>query len=196
MGIKITDLVDQQAMQQLADLGTRFDDIKAKYVQIANELINGINIKVTVIGDLEKLDNLVRTQSRQLIDTSKQLTAAVEEEQQVLKRTTATIAEQLQKNAQYNAKKRENINIDKEAMQIGALSKIVAVEGFGQGLHYVVGKDDVVHLGSGADTHSVEIVAFRGAGHAVGGKDKVFAVEYGVNFVAGGVDNVAEIDRL
>lgn len=118
MGIKITDLVDQQAMQQLADLGTRFDDIKAKYVQIANELINGINIKVTVIGDLEKLDNLVRTQSRQLIDTSKQLTAAVEEEQKVLKRTTATIAEQLQKNAQYNAKKRENINIDKEAMQI------------------------------------------------------------------------------
>ena len=118
MAIKITDLVDQQAMQQLTDLATKFDEIKAKYVQIATELIAGINIKVTVVGDLDKLDTLVRSTSRQLIDTSRQLTAAVEEEQQALKRTTATIAEQLQKNAEYNAKKRENINIDKEAMQI------------------------------------------------------------------------------
>ena len=118
MAIKITDLVDQQAMQQLTDLATKFDEIKAKYVQIATELIAGINIKVTVVGDLERLDTLVRTTSRQLIDTSKQMTAAVEEQQQALKRTTATIAEQLQKNAQYNAGIRETIKIDEQALDI------------------------------------------------------------------------------
>lgn len=118
MGIKITDLVDPQAMTQLQDLGVKFDEIKQKYVQIANTLIQGINIKVTVIGDLEKLDTLVRTTSRDLIDTSKQMTAAVEEQQQALKRTTAVVAEQLQKNAQYNASVRERTNVDKEAMAI------------------------------------------------------------------------------
>lgn len=118
MGIKITDLVDPQAMTQLQDLGVKFDEIKQKYVQIAQTLIQGINIKVTVIGDLDKLDALVRTTSRDLIDTSKQMAAAVEEQQQALKRTTAVVAEQLQKNAQYNASVRERTNVDKEAMAI------------------------------------------------------------------------------
>lgn len=118
MGIKINDLVDPQAMTQLQDLGVKFDEIKQKYVQIAQTLIQGINIKVTVIGDLDKLDALVRTTSRDLIDTSKQMTAAVEEQQQALKRTTAVIAEQLQKNAQYNSSVRERANVDKEAMAI------------------------------------------------------------------------------
>lgn len=118
MGIKINDLVDPQAMTQLQDLGVKFDEIKQKYVQIAQTLIQGINIKVTVIGDLDKLDALVRTTSRDLIDTSKQMTAAVEEQQQALKRTTAVVAEQLQKNAQYNASVRERTNVDKEAMAI------------------------------------------------------------------------------
>lgn len=117
MAIKITDLVDQQAMQQLADLRTRFDDVKSKYVEVANALLGGLTIKVSVVGDLEKIDTLLRTTSKKLIDITKQHTAVVAEQQQVLTRTTATIADQLQKNAQYNASKRESTNVDKEAMQ-------------------------------------------------------------------------------
>lgn len=105
MGIKITDLVDMNARQQLTDLLTTFDEVRSKYVQIANELVNGINIKVTIIGDLEKLDNLVRVQSRQLVQATQQMQSAVAQQNTVLGNTTNTIsralAEQEKLNKQY-----------------------------------------------------------------------------------------------
>ena len=105
MAIKITDLVDMNARQQLTDLLTTFDEVRSKYVQIANELVNGINIKVTIIGDLEKLDNLVRVQSRQLVQATQQMQSAVAQQNTVLGNTTNTIsralAEQEKLNKQY-----------------------------------------------------------------------------------------------
>lgn len=105
MGIKITDLVDMNARQQLTDLLTTFDEVRSKYVQIANELVNGINIKVTIIGDLEKLDNLVRVQSRQLVQATQQMQSAIAQQNTLLGNTTNTIsralAEQEKLNKQY-----------------------------------------------------------------------------------------------
>ena len=93
------------ARQQLTDLLTTFDEVRSKYVQIANELVNGINIKVTIIGDLEKLDNLVRVQSRQLVQATQQMQSAVAQQNTVLGNTTNTIsralAEQEKLNKQY-----------------------------------------------------------------------------------------------
>lgn len=118
MGIKITDLVDQQAMQQLTDLGNRFDDIKTKYIQIANELVNGINIKVTVIGDLEKLDNLVRVQSHELVQVTQQMQSAVAQQNTIIRNTTNTISRALAEQERLNKTQRESYQQDEQAQRL------------------------------------------------------------------------------
>ena len=118
MAIKITDLVDQQAMQQLTDLMAKFDEIKAKYVQIAGELVAGINVKVTVVGDLEKLDNLVRVQAQNMVQNSQQLTAAVNQQNTVLRNTTNTISRALAEQEKLNRQYREGAQVTSSWKQI------------------------------------------------------------------------------
>ena len=46
MSVKITDLVDEKAIQQLKDLQVEFATTRDKYVEIAKELVNGIKINI------------------------------------------------------------------------------------------------------------------------------------------------------
>lgn len=107
MSIKISDLVDPEYKAQLNQVVTDLEAVQTRYVQIAEKLVNGINIKVTVIGDLEKLDNLIRVTSREMIQAGNQMQGVVQRQNQLLGNTTNTISRALAEQEKLNKAHRE-----------------------------------------------------------------------------------------
>ncbi len=107
MGIRIDDLVAPEAKQQLTEFMDTMEAVKVKYVRICNELIAGINIKVTVIGDLDKLDQLVRSTARETIAAGNQMQAATNKLNTALGNTTNTISRALAEQEKINRQYRE-----------------------------------------------------------------------------------------
>lgn len=107
MSIKISDLVDPEYKTQLNQVVTDLEAVQTRYVQIAEKLVNGINIKVTVIGDLEKLDNLIRVTSREMIQAGNQMQGVVQRQNQLLGNTTNTISRALAEQEKLNKAHRE-----------------------------------------------------------------------------------------
>lgn len=107
MAITIRDLVDPEYKTQLNQVVTDLEAVRTRYVQIAEKLVNGINIKVTVIGDLEKLDNLIRVTSREMIQAGNQMQGVVQRQNQLLGNTTNTISRALAEQEKLNKAHRE-----------------------------------------------------------------------------------------
>lgn len=118
MGIRIDDLVAPEARQQLTDFMATMESVKQKYVQICNEMIAGINIKVTVIGDLEKLDMLVRNGAREMVAANTQMQGATDRLGTALGNTTAQIAEELKQVAKLSSEQQKKIKVDEESLRV------------------------------------------------------------------------------
>jgi hypothetical protein len=114
----ITDLVAQDALDQLDKLDTAIEGTLGKFQDCARELARGLKVNVEVNGDLDRLKDLSNTQMQQAAQATQQLTAQLQQQQQVVSRTTAAIAEQLQKQAQANEATRQSISVNREAMAI------------------------------------------------------------------------------
>ena len=95
MGIRIDDLVAPEAKTELTNFLATMESVKNRYVEICREMVAGISIKVTVIGDVDKLDNLVRVQSRELVQASSQMQGAATRLNGAIANTTNTISRQL-----------------------------------------------------------------------------------------------------
>lgn len=107
MGIRIDDLVAPEAKTELTNFLTTMESVKNRYVEICQSMIAGINIKVTVIGDVDKLDNLVRVQSRELVQASNQMQGAATRLNGAIANTTNTISRQLAEQEKINRQYRE-----------------------------------------------------------------------------------------
>ena len=107
MGIKIDDLVAPEAKQALNDFLATLESVNAKYVQICQQMIHGINIKVTVIGDLDKLDAIVRNGAREYVAAGNQMQAASAKLNAALGNTTNTISRALAEQEKINRQYRE-----------------------------------------------------------------------------------------
>lgn len=114
----ITDLVAQDALDQLDKLDTAIEGTLGKFQDCARELARGLKVNVEVNGDLDRLKDLSNTQMQQAAQATQQLTAQLQQQQQVVSRTTAAIAEQLQKQAQANEATRQSVSVNREAMAI------------------------------------------------------------------------------
>lgn len=114
----ITDLVAQDALDQLDKLDTAIEGTLGKFQDCARELARGLKVNVEVNGDLDRLKDLSNTQMQQAAQATQQLTAQLQQQQQVVNRTTAAIAEQLQKQAQANEATRQSVSVNREAMAI------------------------------------------------------------------------------
>lgn len=107
MGIRIDDLVAPEAKTELTNFLATMESVKNRYVEICREMVAGISIKVTVIGDVDKLDNLVRVQSRELVQASSQMQGAATKLNTALGNTTNTISRALAEQEKINRQYRE-----------------------------------------------------------------------------------------
>ncbi len=118
MGVKITDLVDQAAFDQLKDLDNKLSELRNNYANIAKELAGGIQVKVEAVGDLDKLNTLIAQKAQEAQKATTALNGVVEQQQQVMAKTTAQIAETLQKEAALTDNKRKQVSVNREALDI------------------------------------------------------------------------------
>ncbi len=105
--VKITDLVDQSAIDQIQKLDKEIKTLLDTYTNTAKELAKGINIEVKVAGDIDKLEALRSGKTQEAIDTQKKLTEAVQQQAQVVANTSNTISRQLQEQEKLNKSQRE-----------------------------------------------------------------------------------------
>jgi len=114
----ITDLVAQQAMDQLAQLDRAMEGTLTQFQNCARELAQGLKIPVEVTGDVEALRTLTNTVMRDAQQATQQLTQQLQQQQQVVANTTNTISRQLQAQENLNKAQREAFQQDQQAQQL------------------------------------------------------------------------------
>ena len=105
---KITDFVDQSAIDGLKRLRDEMIQAKETYIQVAGELAKGLKVSVDGLDQLERLTNDVANLQRQAAEAAKRHNSAVAEQGQILGRTTAVIAEALQEQNRLNRQVRQS----------------------------------------------------------------------------------------
>lgn len=118
MGIRIDDLVAPEAKAELTAFLATMESVKTRYVEICREMVQGINIKVTVVGDVEKLDELIKVQSREMVTATNQMQTASNQLQTALGNTTNTISRQLAEQEKLNKTQREAYQLNQSALDI------------------------------------------------------------------------------
>lgn len=107
MAVKITDLVDQSAIDQLIKLNDEIRALRDVYSSVAQELSKGLDVPVKVSGDLDKLNALLAEKTREAAAAQAQLTTALERQQAVIGQTTPVISRQLMEMERVNRTQRD-----------------------------------------------------------------------------------------
>ena len=116
--LKITDIVDKQAIEDVQKLSDELAKAHRIYTDAAKELANGLKINVEVIGDLDKLDKLIATTAQKANAATKSLNEQMAKTQQVTAKTTNTISRELAEIEKSNKAKREQVQVDEQAVQL------------------------------------------------------------------------------
>ena len=82
----ITDLVAQQALDQLDELDRKMEGTLTQFQDCARELARGIKIPVEVTGDLERLRELANTTMQRAGQAAQQYTQQLQQQQQLQRR--------------------------------------------------------------------------------------------------------------
>ena len=80
----ITDLVAQEALDQLETLDRKMEGTLQQFKDCALELAKGIKIPVEVNGDLQQLQQLANTTMQRAGQAAQQYTQCLQQQQQVL----------------------------------------------------------------------------------------------------------------
>ena len=103
----ITDLVAQEALDQLEALNGAMEETYKTFADVGKELAKGLKIPVEVQGDLDKITQVYNTQMKNAAQTTQQLTQIQQQQQQVIANTTNTISRQLAEQEKLNKAHRE-----------------------------------------------------------------------------------------
>ena len=114
----ITDLVAQEAMQQLEELDRAMEGTLQQFQNCARELAQGLKIPVEVTGDVDALRTLTNSVMRDAQQATQQLTQQLQQQQQVVANTTNTISRQLQAQENLNKAQREAFTQDQQAQDL------------------------------------------------------------------------------
>lgn len=114
----ITDLVAQEALDQLAALDQAMKDTLEQYNAVGRELAKGLKIPVEVQGDLDKITQVYNTQMRNAAQATQQLTTIQQQQQQVIANTTNTISRQLAEQEKLNKAQRESYTEQQRGLDI------------------------------------------------------------------------------
>lgn len=116
--IKITDLVDEKVFEDLEKLSENIKTVKQQYVEAARELAQGLNMKISTSGDLEKFNNAVAESSRKAQQATEQLNTTIDRQREIIGQTTNTISRELAEIEKENKAKRDAFAQDKSALEI------------------------------------------------------------------------------
>lgn len=114
----ITDLVAQEAIQQLEQLDRAMEGTLQQFQTCARELAQGLKIPVEVTGDVDALRTLTNSVMREAQQATQQLTQQLQQQQQVVANTTNTISRQLQAQENLNKAQREAFQQDQQAQDL------------------------------------------------------------------------------
>lgn len=103
----ITDLVAQEALDQLADLDRAMEETYKTFADVGKELAKGLKIPVEVQGDLDELEKVYTKQMQRAAQATQQLTSIQQQQAQVIANTTNTISRQLAEQEKLNKATRE-----------------------------------------------------------------------------------------
>lgn len=107
MSVKITDLVDERAIQQLKDLQVEFTMTKEKYAEIAKEIAQGLSFKIDGLADLQKYNEMLNRQTKEESETREKLNNIIKKRDEVIANTTNTISRELAEQEKLNKAHRE-----------------------------------------------------------------------------------------
>ena len=93
--IKITDLVPQETIDRIRELDAEMQKLVERYANTARELAKGLEIKVSVIGDIDKIEKIYVEKTREAAETARQMNAVMDEQRKVVTDTTSAIAREL-----------------------------------------------------------------------------------------------------
>ena len=114
----ITDLVAQEALDQLDQLDRKMEGTLSQFQDCARELARGIKIPVEVTGDLDRLRELSNTTMQRAGQAAQQYTQQLQQQQQVIANTTNTISRQLMEQEKVNKAQREAYTQQQSALEI------------------------------------------------------------------------------
>ena len=114
----ITDLVAQEALDQLNQLDRLMEGTLEQFQDCARELARGLKIPVEVTGDLDKLQQLSNTTMQRASQAAQQYTQQLQQQQQVIANTTNTISRQLAEQEKFNKAQREAYQIQERGLSI------------------------------------------------------------------------------
>lgn len=116
--IKITDLVDQKVFDDLDKLSQGIKDAKQAYLDAAQQLAKGLNLKVSVTGDIDKLNEVLAAGAEKARKATEQLNTTIEQQRKIIVQTTPVISRELAEIEKENKAKREAFQQDKDALSI------------------------------------------------------------------------------
>lgn len=114
----ITDLVSQEAIDQLQRLDTEMEKTLTQFKDCAKELAKGLKITVEVNGDIDKLNAITSKVMKEASDASRQYQQQLQQQQQVVANTTNTISRQLAEQEKLNKVTREAYQENTKALDI------------------------------------------------------------------------------
>lgn len=116
--IRITDLVDEKVFSDLEKLSEEINNAKQQFISAAQELAKGLNMKISVSGDLDKFNQTLAESSRKAQEATDKLNASVGKQREIIAQTTNTISRELAEIEKENKAKREAFEQDKSAIDI------------------------------------------------------------------------------
>ena len=107
MAIKITDLVDPNEIDKLKQLDEELSKVLDTYTRVAKDLAKGLEISVSVVGDIDRLEKVLVDKGKEAANVQQQLTQVVEEQGKVVANTTNTISRHLMEQERVNKTQRD-----------------------------------------------------------------------------------------
>lgn len=107
MAITITDLVDPNEIEKLKQLDAELSKVLDTYTKVAKDLAKGLEISVSVVGDIDKLEKYLVDKGKEAANVQQQLTQVIEEQGKVIANTTNTISRQLMEQERVNKTQRD-----------------------------------------------------------------------------------------
>lgn len=107
MAIKITDLVDPNEIEKIKQLDAELSKVLDTYTKVAKDLAKGLEISVSVVGDIDRLEKVLVDKGKDAANVQQQLTQVIEEQGKVIANTTNTISRQLMEQERVNKTQRD-----------------------------------------------------------------------------------------
>ena len=94
--LRITDLVDESAIQQLRETSEELQRLKGMFKDVAREVSKGLNMKIDNIEELRKMEERIAGQTKKIADAQDRLNSVLGKQKESAEATAASIGKQMQ----------------------------------------------------------------------------------------------------